>query len=142
MQTLRILVRIQLSPRAIERSRQILYHQDQHAHAQGKSVATAQSYEGVLQELIFADLIYFDNNVPFIFHEDADAGDSGIVCRNIDPPSVRYLPDPNAAGCVLAFIAPRSLPISSAHGGRECLSLSSSSSISVTASQAPSSYPF
>ena len=113
---MRVLVRIQLSAEAVQLANSRFV---KHNPVNDDKLGRIQ--EAVLSELITADLLYFDSQVPLIYHEDVgEQGADEIVCRHVDPPSVRYIPDPHAQGCVLAYVAPRSLPISSAHGGRTC----------------------
>lgn len=119
LQTVRVVVRIQLAGSVVSQVHARMNDELRMRIQQPGSQGLLKIVEEVLSSLIHADLLYFDGQVPYTFHEDASEGAQALLTRNIDAPSVRYMPDPEARGVVLACVAPRSLPISSAHCGRE-----------------------
>ena len=74
----------------------------------------------VLATSLYVDVLHFDNGVPLFFQryeEEGDDIDGQMIV--IPPPSVELEASTTIKGLVHVNVLPRTLPISSTHGGRE-----------------------
>eukprot|EP01138_Halocafeteria_seosinensis_P010180 gb/GECG01010397.1/.p1 GENE.gb/GECG01010397.1/~~gb/GECG01010397.1/.p1 ORF type:complete len:165 (+),score=17.37 gb/GECG01010397.1/:1-495(+) len=71
----------------------------------------------VLLDTIQADILYFDNGIPYVHTQDSVNGQTVVLRRLVDAPSVTFSFN-RESGEVDAYVATRTLPISSAHSGR------------------------